>query len=486
MIRSMPKGGFMFKTSLWIFTVSIGLWISGCTQKQADPKPKKQADPKLEVQADPKLEEKIDPKPEKKADLKLEVQTDPKPKVQADSKSEMQADPKLVLLESICSDLQKKTDNKSICGDSELSIDLKKIDLKGKVTKQNAWLISSSRFQPSELIVELDLSDNPDLTSLPEFILDFPNLSYLDISNTKISDWSEEICQLKKLKKLIGTHNNYKNGEIPFPTFCIENLQILNMSHSNIKYIDEYIGKLQSLKELHLRNNQLFIAPLMIQQIPEISVVDFRNNFFKDEKINTLHDCNLVLPKEREKKREKKREKCKEKMLETMFCAFYYELPFLRGEPLRKMYTDLSGQDLDEFENIDAKIRINHDRCYAGWVGWMIDYEESPELLEKTIRGVTVRELRYSSNYLNEHRKFDFFFCPTTDWPVLEDDYEPKKMGAFSWEVVPEEWRQPGFATKFTTLWRGENYWIPQCPHLEGLEDNIKRMLKKYNIKTTF
>jgi len=371
-------------------------------------------------------------------------------------------------LETACSGLQKVVKGEAVCVDSDKVSEIagKKINLKERLTEQNVDAISLSRFQSSELIMELDLSDNPHLTSLPEFVLDLPNLVYLDISNTKISDWGEEICQLKKLETLVGTHNNYKNGEIPFHTFCIENLKILDMSHGNIKYLDEYVGRLQRLKELRLRNNQLFIVPLMIQQIPEISVVDFRNNFFKDDKINTLHNCHLVSSEEKED--------CREEMLETISCIFYYELPSLRGEPLRKIYTDLSGQNLDEFESVDAKIPINKDRCYTAWVVWMIDYEESPELLEKTIRGKTLRELRYMSPYQSEHVPFT---CYSTDWPFITDDYEPKNMAALPWEIAPEEFREHGFATNMSSCWRDSDYWIPveECPHLVDLADHVKR-----------
>ena len=376
-----------------------------------------------------------------------------------------------VISNHFCDSLNTKMEDSKIC--SSLSSKEYKINLKGLMNTKAGGFISKLDSKEYESITHLDLSNNPDLTQLPSFVYKMPNLIELDISNTKISDWGTEICSLKKLRKLIGTHNNYQNGEIPFNTFCVENLQILNMSHSNIKYLDEYIGKLQKLKELRLRNNQILIVPLMVQQLPEISVIDFRNNFFKDDKINTLHNCNFIS--------DEKEQKCREEMLETMSCIFYYEVPFLRGDPLRKMYTDLSGQNLDKFESVDADKPMNEDQCYTSWLVWMIDYEESPDFLEKTIRGKTLRELRYMSPYQNEH--VNPFTCYSVDWPLITDEYEPKKMGAFPWEIFPEEFREPGAATQFLAWWKGDHFWIPvkECPHLVGLKEHVQRKQEQIN-----
>ena len=279
-----------------------------------------------------------------------------------------------------------------------------KVNLKGRMNSgadrsRMSVLISKMDF---ELITDLDLSDNLELTNLPEFVYQLPNLTQLNISNTKISDWKKEICQLKKLKKIIGTHNNYKNGEIPLHTFCIQNLQVLDMSHSNIKYIDEYIGKLKELKELRLRNNQIYLVPLMIQSLPKIFLVDFRNNYMKYDALNTLYNCTALSAEDEAG--------CREDMLDEVSCIFYHELPFLRGEPLRKMYTDLIGADLDEFESVDAEHSLKRDPCYINWVSWMLDYED-PEILKKTIRGKTIRELRYASPYQTENTSMFCVFC---------------------------------------------------------------------------
>lgn len=406
---------------------------------------------------------------------------------------------------SICSDLQNMVEDGAICTDSEKvsAISGKKINLKGKLTEQNVDVVSLSRFQSSELITELDLSDNPHLTSLPKFVLDFPNLTHLDISNTKISDWNESICQLKKLEKLIGRNNSYRDNEVPFHTFCLENLRVLDMSNSRIRYIDEYIGKLSHLEELHMAYNQLIIIPLMLSTLPHLKLVDFRENTLENEDLNILQSCKSV-PKD-------DREGCQEDLVDAIECEFAHELPFQRKKPLRQVYTDLaigneglleqcdSGNgscphfvtacrdildeddrsqcQLNAFESarINSNDLLHRDDCYMAWVGWMVDYENSSQFLENTIRGKTIRELRYASEYQSSQ----YFLCwrnPFEHIALALPWWEPEKLSAFPFEVYPEQLREKGISSHVEAFFsEGEpKYWgIPECAHLPTLKNHV-------------
>ncbi len=459
---------YFSKISQWILTIFVGLWVFGCSQKSETLKS---------------------------------------------------------ILVTLCSDLSKKTDNQSICVASEKdSKAVNKIDLKGKITEQNVNTITSTRFQTSELITELDLSDNPHLTSLPKFILDFPDLTRLDISNTNISDWDEEFCQLKKLEIFIGRNNSYKDSEIPFHTFCLKNLKVLDMSHSHIRYIDEYIGKNFLLEELHMAHNQMVIIPLMLSTLPNLTLVNFRENNLKNEDLNIIQSCKSVP--------EDEREDCQEDLVDSIECEFVHELPFQRKEPLRQMYTDLAGNNeklleqcssgddkfcphfvktckdildeedrskcrLDEFEKTDTlgENQLHRDRCYINWIGWTVDYNKFPYLLEKTIRGKTIRELKYTSRYQSATSCWSL-------WLPLENirtlggliDFSPTRHDVKPFEVFPEQFREPGIAShvKSWTETEGflnadEQWWIPssddegrmECPHLPNLKESIERMQRE-------
>ena len=410
------------------------------------------------------------------------------------------------VLQSICSNLQKEINDKSICVDSEIGLKAisKKIDLKGKLTRKNIDAISLSRFQSSELVTELDLSDNPHLTSLPNFALDFPSLTHLDISNTNISDWDEDICQLKKLERLIGRNNSYKDDEVPFHTFCLENLKVLDMSGSDIRYIDEYVGKLSHLEELHMAHNQMVIIPLMLSTLPSLKLVDFRENTLKNEDLNTLQSCKSV-PKD-------ERENCQEDLVGAIECEFAHELPFQRKKPLRQMYTDLAGMNEDllsycdsgddkscphfvkacrdilneedrsqcqlnvfESARINSNDLLHRDDCYMAWVGWMVEYESSPQFLENTIRGKTIRELRYASEYQSSQ----YFFCwrnPVEHIALALPWWKPEKLSAFPFEVFPEQLREKNISSHVEAFFSEveSKYWgIPECAHLPTLRDHV-------------
>ena len=340
---------------------------------------------------------------------------------------------------------------------------------------------------------ELDLSGNRILYELPQFVLYMDTLERLDISNTGIQDFPpicapqrcypetvlvsppshechQATCRLQNLKELMAQDNKYFNDEIPLSIFDLQNLKVLNVSNSSIRYIDEYIGRLTSLEEFYMGNNNLTLIPLMLSSLPHLMVVDFRSNRFQDEDVRVFQSCKGQSVEDKED--------CREDLRDSLDCDFYHELDFDRGEPLRRLYTDLSGQNLYEFESMSAIPLPDNDRCYLAWVGWMIDYEKDPLLLNKTIRGKTVRELRYLIDYQSENTSF---WCSSqmSDW-FFDIGYEPKKRAAFPYEVVPERYRLPGLATRINAfvkqLGSGEDWWVPHCPHLPGLKENIDRL----------
>ena len=56
----------------------------------------------------------------------------------------------------------------------------------------------------------IEFKGNYQLIEIPSFVYLIENLEELNISETSITDFSSEICQLKNLKTLIGKNNLYK------------------------------------------------------------------------------------------------------------------------------------------------------------------------------------------------------------------------------------------------------------------------------------
>ena len=69
---------------------------------------------------------------------------------------------------------------------------------------------------------ELDISNNPQMLSLPNFISFIPNLVKLNISNTGIQNLSGDICNLKKLTTVITSQNSSEEQEeTSMAVFCL-------------------------------------------------------------------------------------------------------------------------------------------------------------------------------------------------------------------------------------------------------------------------
>ena len=292
------------------------------------------------------------------------------------------------------------------------------------------------------------------------------------------------------------------------------------MSHSSLRYIDEYIGHLSHLEELYMSENFLFLIPQMLSTLPHLTLVDLRSNYLKNEDLSSLHSCKNVL--------EEETEECQEDLSDSMKCEAVHEVPFQRGEPLRQIYTSLAAQSedfimeqckedpvflycpsfitkckdypksdkqrcmLDEFESprVEERHRLHRDRCYIAWVGWLVDYDKSPELLNKTIRGKTIREIRYVSKYRSENDLL--WSCWKWPWQEVRTlggliDFAPQRYPAFPFEVLPEAFREPGIASRVKArveegfVDEDEFYWVPEdCPHLpKDLKEEIKRVAKE-------
>ena len=401
-----------------------------------------------------------------------------------------------------CSYLQNQTGGLSVCKSSGAdSRVINKIDLKGSITKYILDAISSVQFQSNEAIIELDLSDNPRLTVLPAFIFDLPNLVQLDISNTGISSFDGSICQLKRLEKLIGKNNSYKNNEIPFHTFCLERLKVLDMSDSQIRYVDEYIGKLQNLTEIVLRNHELTVLPLMLYELPYLELVDLRGYFSPNSQLNFSRDCKEVS--------ETDKGSCRESLLEDVQCEYHKEIPFERGDgSFRQIYANMAGFSLKVFEDPNHSDLVDQthnspenprlfltDQCYIMWLGGM-DYEgKSSYLLEKTIRGRTVRELRYIhdvwfggdslGSFIRHSVSFDIFTLGFVDNAcgldfVMEDR---TKLPFWSLEVFPERFLRGGVSVSIRNRLQNhfgiyeEDWWVPDhCSHIPDFEERIEKI----------
>lgn len=232
---------------------------------------------------------------------------------------------------------------------------------------------------------DLDLSNNPNMSEIPEFVYSIPNLKKLNISHTGVRNFSGKMCQLKKLTTLIASHNSYEGREIPIATFCLFNLQVLDMSSSQIRYIDEYIYYLKKLKKLYLKNNNLMILPFTIHVLPSLLVLDLRGNYFDYEPINSLTDCTSLAESSEE------RQECQRELLDLVECEYWYQMPFERGRSFNARFTEMTGDTY-----INSVSGIQEANCHNTWLNDYVSYYDPGKsyLLDLTANGKTIREWR--------------------------------------------------------------------------------------------
>ena len=267
------------------------------------------------------------------------------------------------------------------------------------LSEQNVKLLSKQYAMYFLTLEDLDISENPNMLTLPEFVVYLPRLKKLNISRTGVSTFSQNISQLSTLTTLIASHNNYKYQEPPLAVFDLVNLQVLDMSYSSIRYIDEYLYKLENLEELYLAGSQLMVVPYMLQLMPKLLLIDLSDNNLDpyadlleenamlDQELNTLHTCKGI-------ENASDRKSCQEDMLDSFSYQWWYKLPFKRGKPFRR-YKEMTDEEFAAFTA--AGELPSKNRCYLWWLNSyfipLTEHERIP-YLEHTINGKTRRELK--------------------------------------------------------------------------------------------
>ena len=299
---------------------------------------------------------------------------------------------------------------------------------------------------------KLDVSKNLYMNDLPSFVIHLSQLKELNISQTGISDFREDICELKNLTTLLASRNNYKGQEVPMNTFCLSSLKVLDVSYSSIRYIDEYISKLENLEELHIRNNELMNLPFMLHLLPKLVLVDLRGNVFVPWDLyvystgadNILYDCKKYSDSE-------EREECQEEMRANFECNWIEKIPFQRGKPFRqyKALEDMTPAERETFER--SKPQPSKNRCYSFWFNntfRLLPEEEKEALREKTINGKTIREWRLVYSERGKYsiwREYGFSVCEQiiihSDTVHLPDHQEifPEPYYSPKWTEPPKE-----------------------------------------------
>ena len=351
-------------------------------------------------------------------------------------------------------------------------------------------------------LTELDLSNNPEMLSLPGFV-QIPALKKLDVSRTGIKNFGPEMCEMQTLEILKSAHNTYQGNEMPLAIVCLSQLKELDLSYSGIQYIDEYIYYLKELEKLNLRGNKLMNTPVMVALMPSLSVLDLRENQFQNEPVNSLVDCS-------NQKTSADKKKCKEELSNLVHCEYWHELrpsEFIRGamgnQSYQARYEEMTGEKY--------KVRsecIDCADCYNSWINDYVffgnpddpkkDPETDPQALKKkrqylldlTINGKTIREWRLAMDAIGMQdmdywpchfrikgvsikyhglgdSMYHFLFPKNTDWGPDSHEVHPERYRAKDWVRDQEKCKPINFNTPLPTQDMGP--WSKALPAVQDL-----------------
>ena len=351
------------------------------------------------------------------------------------------------------------------------------------------------------------------------------NLKVLDMSNSGIRYIDEYIGKMTHLEEL------YLKGNflvvVPFMLHKLPHLTVIDFTNNYFDNTDlavlhtchlessEQNDQKECREDMQRSMNCDYYHELPYQRKESIRqfYVDISNQNL-DQLTNTLNELKNTAHKsfiEKEKLIEKLRiqlggSKSNLDEFEDIFNSGSLSQEALK-DYIAHLSTNISEirQNLENFDSLSAQITIDRNACYENWIGFT-DYNQSPELLEKTINGRTIRELRFIYdqiggkmakkwipvvtlmtgiyNFLatNPYIGFPWFDLPASDdalcWSQVRYHNDRKKrIGWLPYEVYPERYLKPTFGMRANSWFEGGYEWlIPDCLHLPDLTNRIRQV----------
>lgn len=169
-----------------------------------------------------------------------------------------------------------------------IGIDLKRFEqikfnqfiyLQSVIVEHGTFKLIPTNLQHIKHLTYLDLSENY-IDSLPKFVLEFPNLQVLNISNQFTNGLrlpkNVECFQLRQLilsgNKIQDIQSFFKN--LPF-------LEELNLDNCGLDSLPDEIGNLKNLKLLNISNNNITVLPETLRLLKNINYIDLSNTKIK-------------------------------------------------------------------------------------------------------------------------------------------------------------------------------------------------------------
>jgi len=203
--------------------------------------------------------------------------------------------------------------------------------------------------QISTSLAHINLSFN-NFESIPEELLEIPNLEILKLRNNPIRVIPEGISQLTKLRNFVLSFCRLTS--LPQSLFQLSNLEKLDISYNEIAFIPEELSNLRSLEVLNLEGNRLASLPsgIVLLSLRSLNVANtFTHHLFwrsvaPPQPQNLVEICATVLAKQgRLLDIEPQDTKLKNMFAAVSSCGYCRGPKFGRGLPVIKPLEELFG-----------------------------------------------------------------------------------------------------------------------------------------------
>ncbi|WP_371802265.1 leucine-rich repeat domain-containing protein [Candidatus Lokiarchaeum ossiferum] len=140
--------------------------------------------------------------------------------------------------------------------------------------------------------VEIGLIYWPKSEQIRKEILNFSELEAIFIDGKFPNNlFPIEMSKLTKIKKICIQNSDIER--IPEFIFSLSQIEELELSWCNLKYISSKIGKLESLKKLNLSGNKIQEIPTSIRHLKNVEMINFSSNQLKTLPDEMVHLQNI-------------------------------------------------------------------------------------------------------------------------------------------------------------------------------------------------